>query len=100
MITKNLRWLQWLQAIHTEVPGINNLGNLLSSEQQLPELKTSGVLTQIWHRTAPHTERQGIHFFEDRIRRDALSALGMVRLAALPLPTGERVAGVKQTGRW
>ena len=46
LITKNLRWLQKLQAIHTEVPDINNLGNLLSLKQQLPKLKTAGVLAQ------------------------------------------------------
>jgi hypothetical protein len=38
-----------VQALHTEMPGINNLGNLLSPERQLPELKTDGVLTQFWH---------------------------------------------------
>jgi len=49
LITKNLRWLQELQAVHTEVSDINDLGNLLSLKKQLPELKAAGVLTQFWH---------------------------------------------------
>jgi len=49
LITKNLRWLQKLQAVHTEVSDINDLGNLLSLKKQLPELKAAGVLTLFWH---------------------------------------------------
>jgi hypothetical protein len=33
-----------------EVPNINNLGNLLSLEQQLKALQIDGVLAQFWHK--------------------------------------------------
>jgi hypothetical protein len=45
-ITKNIRGFQTLHSLHTEVPDINNLGNLLSLKQQSLTPQTDGVLTQ------------------------------------------------------
>jgi hypothetical protein len=50
LITKNIRRLQTLYSLHTEVPNINNLGKLLSLKQQLKALQMDGVLAQFWHR--------------------------------------------------
>jgi hypothetical protein len=49
LITKNIRRLQSVHSLHTEVPNINNLGKLLSLKQQLKAFQMDGVLTQFWH---------------------------------------------------
>jgi hypothetical protein len=49
LITKNIRRLQTLHSLHTEVPNINNLGNRLSLEQQLKAIQIDGLLAPFWH---------------------------------------------------
>jgi hypothetical protein len=46
LITKNIRRLQSVHSLHTEVPNINNLGKLLSLKQQLKAFQMDGVLAQ------------------------------------------------------
>ncbi len=50
LITKNIPCLQIVHSLYTEVPLINNLGKLLSLNQQLPITQSDKVLTQFCHR--------------------------------------------------
>jgi len=51
LITKNIRSLQMLHSIHTELPDINNLGKLLSLKQQALRVAISKMMKGVEKRS-------------------------------------------------
>jgi hypothetical protein len=69
---KNIRRLQTLHQLHTEVPDINNLGNLLSLEQQLKALQLDVVLAQFWHSKNGSFPMAPVFMIVPIVKRDVL----------------------------